>query len=240
MAQHPSPQAGPCARPGAQAAPARPAAARLHESLEALILSLLGQILAELLGKPAGTTRTPSLAPLAGLLATWAALSPRRRQARRAADLRAQQDQEKAARAAELRAIRRLVARGGWLMRGSRNRGMSPTPAPCVPPLPIRPARAPPGRAPPGHTRNPGPPSKTAPKGAASPRPDCYDFEIITSPPGRPSPASCAPPAPPPAAASAPTSPGRSGSAGWSRTPSNPRAPAAWRAADRSPSSAPG
>lgn len=236
MTQHPSPPAGPCARPDAPAAPARQAGARLHESLEALILSLLNQILAELLGKSAGTPRTPNLTPLAGLLATWAALSPRRRQACRTARLHQEQAEEEAARAAEIRAIRRRVARGGWIMRGSRNRGMSPAPAPSRPQTPIRAPRAPPYPAWPA----PAPVSKTAPEGAAPPRLYCSDIRTNITPPGTPSRASCAPPAPPPAAASAPTSPGRSGSAGSSRTPSNPRAPAASPGADRSPSSAPG
>jgi hypothetical protein len=138
MAQHPSTPAGPRARPGfAPAAQPAVAPARHPDLLGALILFLLSRLLAPLLGTP-GSPAQP--ARLACLLAVWALL-PTRRLTRRTTD---HPESAQAQAAATLRAIRRLVARAGWFIHGTRNRGMRPAPPPPAPHPPLRPARAPP------------------------------------------------------------------------------------------------
>lgn len=144
MTQHPSIPAGRRARPGAPP----PVAARPHDPLEALSLSLLGQfllrLLAQLLGQadPAAIHPARRAALLAPLMVLWAALPTRRR----TAHTRAQPDsvRERAEAAATLRAIRRLVACIGWFIHGRRNRGMRPAARPLGPAGAIREARPPP------------------------------------------------------------------------------------------------
>jgi hypothetical protein len=141
MAHHPSTPAGPRAWPGAEPAPGQVRPPHRRTSLEALILSILYQMLARLLGEPAAGGRETGHARLAPLMALWAAL-PTRRLTRRTRD---QEDSVRhlAAQAAALRAIRRLAARAGWIINGCRNRGMRPA-APHHAPPRRAPARDPP------------------------------------------------------------------------------------------------